>query len=138
MPGHDAGRARTSRLIVTIFGDVAEEMRGWIGPAEDAVRDRYLAAFRRALPDLSAKELWFRMRGILAVVAVDRVDVYHQPASASPSPGSGRGGPALGDHVPGGGDECATDRDLTSRWRQRTCFDNRGPERHLPLLAEPP
>jgi hypothetical protein len=89
MPDDDASRARTSRLIVTIFGDPAEEMRNWIGPAEDAVRDRYLAAFRRALPDLSAEELWFRMRGILTVVAVDRVDVYNQPASASPSPAAG-------------------------------------------------
>jgi hypothetical protein len=70
---------RTSRLIVTIFGDPAEEMRNWAGPAEDTVRDRYLAAFGRALPDLSPQELWFRMRAILAVVSGDRVEVYNQP-----------------------------------------------------------
>src|SRR6202034_1466302 len=39
-----------------------------------------------------------------------------QPAHpGQPVPGGGRGGPALGDHVPGGGDERATDRDLTTR-----------------------
>src|SRR5579863_8421505 len=86
MPADDEGAARTSRLIVTILGDPAEEMRNWTGAAEDTVRDRYLAAFGRALPDLSPQELWFRMRGILAVVAVDRVDVYNQPPSASQSP----------------------------------------------------
>jgi AcrR family transcriptional regulator len=89
MPADDEGAARTSRLIVTILGDPAEEMRNWTGPAEDTVRDRYLAAFGRALPGLSPQELWFRMRGILAVVAVDRVDVYNQPPSASPSPAAG-------------------------------------------------
>jgi AcrR family transcriptional regulator len=86
MQAGDQGGARTSRLIVTIFGDPAEEMRNWTGPAEDTVRDRYLAAFGQALPGLSLQELWFRMRGILAVVAVDRVDVYNQPPSASQSP----------------------------------------------------
>src|SRR3954465_5995040 len=73
MPAGDEGGARTSRLIVTILSDPAEEMRTWSGPAEDAVRDRYLAAFRRAVPSLSEEELWFRIRGILAVTAVDRV-----------------------------------------------------------------
>jgi AcrR family transcriptional regulator len=86
MPADAEGGARRSRLIVTIFGDPAEEMRSWTGSAEDTVRDRYLAAFGRALPGLSPPELWFRMRGILAVVAVDRVDVYNQPASAGQSP----------------------------------------------------
>ena len=90
IPADAEGGARTSRLIVTILGDPAEEMRNWTGPAEDTVRDRYLAAFRRALPDLSPQELWFRMRGILAVVAVDRVDVYQQPPSARPSPQAGQ------------------------------------------------
>lgn len=47
------------------------------------------AAFGRALPGLSPPELWFRMRGILAVVAVDRVDFYGQPPSASQSPAAG-------------------------------------------------
>ncbi|HEY3708868.1 MAG TPA: TetR/AcrR family transcriptional regulator [Amycolatopsis sp.] len=78
MPAGDESGERTSRLIVTIIGDPAEEMRSWTGPAEDAVRDRYLAAFGRALPGLSADELWFRLRGILAVTAVDRVEVYHR------------------------------------------------------------
>jgi AcrR family transcriptional regulator len=85
----DDGAARTSRLIVIIFGDPAEEMRNWTGSAEDTVLDRYLTAFGHALPDLSPHELWFRMRGILAVVAavaVDRVEVYNQPVSASQSP----------------------------------------------------
>jgi AcrR family transcriptional regulator len=89
MPAGDEGGTRTSRLIVTILGDPAEEMRSWTGPAEEAVRDRYLAAFGRALPALSPEELWFRMRGILAVVAVDRVDIYNQPPSAGQSPVAG-------------------------------------------------
>jgi len=89
MPAGAEGGARASRLIVTIFGDPAEEMRNWTGPAEDTVRDRYLAAFGRALPGLSPQELWFRMRGVLAVVAVDRVEVYNQPSSASQSPAAG-------------------------------------------------
>src|SRR3984885_14037089 len=66
MPAGDEGGARTSRLIVTIIADPAEEARSWTGQAEDTVRDRYLAAFGRALPGLSPQELWFRMRGILA------------------------------------------------------------------------
>ena len=87
MPAGDEGGARTSRLIVTILSDPAEEMRTWTGPAEDTVRDRYLAAFRRALPGLSPDELWFRIRGILAVTAVDRVGVHNQPAGVSPASG---------------------------------------------------
>ncbi|MEU0280501.1 hypothetical protein [Streptomyces sp. NPDC006195] len=47
MPGGDEGGARTSRLIVTIISDPAEEMRDWAGPVEDTVRDRYLAALAR-------------------------------------------------------------------------------------------
>ena len=62
MPGGDEGGARTSRLIVTIITDPAEEMRNWTGPAEDTVRDRYLEAFARALPGLPQEELWFRLR----------------------------------------------------------------------------
>ena len=126
MPAGDEGGARTSRLIVTIFGDPAEEMRNWTGSAEDTVRDRYLAAFGRALPSLSPQELWFRMRGILAVVAVDRVEVYNQPTSGRRDPGSRRDGPALGDHVPGGSDERATDRDLTTRRNWRYSCDSNG------------
>jgi AcrR family transcriptional regulator len=86
MPASAEGGARTSRLIVTIFGDPAEEMRNWTGPAEDTLRDRYLAAFERALPGLSPQELRFRMRGILAVVAVDRVEAYNQPTPGCVTP----------------------------------------------------
>jgi len=89
MPAGAEGGARTSRLIVTIFGDPAEEMRNWTGPAEDTVRDRYLAAFGRALPGLSPQELRFRMRAILAVVAVDRVEVYNQPTPGCMTPVAG-------------------------------------------------
>jgi len=89
MPSDAEGGARTSRLIVTIFGDPAEEMRNWTGPAEDTVRERYLAAFGRALPGLSPQELRFRMRGILAVVAVDRVEVYSQPTPGCVTPVAG-------------------------------------------------
>lgn len=74
------GGARTSRLIMTILSDPAEEMRGWTGPAVDTVQDRFLAAFSRALPHLTPGELWFRVRGVLAVTAVDRVDPDHRPA----------------------------------------------------------
>ncbi|MDT7797830.1 MAG: hypothetical protein QOI78_1263 [Actinomycetota bacterium] len=86
MVAGDEGGARKSRLIMRILGDPAEEMREWTGPAEDTVRTRYLAAFGHALPGLSSAELWFRVRGILAVAAVDRVEVHngHFPAGASP------------------------------------------------------
>jgi AcrR family transcriptional regulator len=83
--GHQRGE-RTSRLIVTIIVDPAEEMRDWVSSAADTVRDRYLAAFARALPNLSSEELLFRMRGILAVAAVDRVQIYNQRPAADPSP----------------------------------------------------
>jgi AcrR family transcriptional regulator len=83
MPAGDEGGARASRLIVTILNDPAEEMRTWPGPAQDTVRDRYLEAFGRALPGLSLEELWFRLRGILAVTAVDRVDPPGMPSPAA-------------------------------------------------------
>ena len=88
MRAGDAG-ARTSRLIVTILSDPAEEVRGWTGSAEGSVRERYLAAFARALPGLSPEELRFRLRGILAVTAVDGLEVHQQatPGCASPGPG---------------------------------------------------
>ncbi|WP_217171187.1 TetR family transcriptional regulator [Streptomyces sp. AC512_CC834] len=89
MPAGDEGGARTSRLIVTILSDPAEEARSWTGPAEISVRERYLAAFARALPGLSPEELWFRMRGILAVTAVDRLEVYQQPTPGCVSPVAG-------------------------------------------------
>lgn len=89
----DGGGARTSRLIVMILTDPAEEMRSWTGSAEDTVRDRYYAAFARALPSLSPQELWFRMRGILAVVAVDRVEFYNQRRPARLSPAAGEAAP---------------------------------------------
>jgi AcrR family transcriptional regulator len=89
MPAGDESGARTSRLIVRIIGDPAEEMRDWTGSAEDAVRDRYLATFGRAMPGLSPEELRFRMRGILAVAAADRVEVYNQRLPAGLVPVAG-------------------------------------------------
>ncbi|WP_413100395.1 TetR/AcrR family transcriptional regulator [Streptomyces sp. Inha503] len=82
MPAGNESGARTSRLIVTILTDPAEEARSWTGPDEDTVRERYLATFARALPGLAPQELLFRMRGIFAVTAVDRVEVYHRPSPA--------------------------------------------------------
>jgi AcrR family transcriptional regulator len=90
MPAGNTGGARTSRLIVTIITDPAEEVRSWMGPSQDTVRDRYVAAFGRALPGLSPEELLFRLRGLLAVVAVDRVDAYNPPSCADPSPVAGK------------------------------------------------
>lgn len=89
LPAGDEGGARASRLIVTIISDPAEEMRGWTSSAQDTVRDRYLAAFGRALPGLSQQELLFRIRGIFAVLAVDRVAVYNQSSPAGSSPAAG-------------------------------------------------
>ncbi|WP_326609016.1 TetR family transcriptional regulator [Streptomyces scopuliridis] len=89
MSAGDEGCARTSRLIVTILSDPAEEVRSWTGPAEDSVRERYFAAFARVLPGLSPEELWFRMRGILAVTAVDRLEVHQQPSPGCVSPVAG-------------------------------------------------
>jgi hypothetical protein len=48
---------------VTIITDPAEEMRAWTGPADDAVRDRYLAAFGRALPGLSRRSCFSGCEG---------------------------------------------------------------------------
>lgn len=93
MLASDGGGARTSRLIVMILTDPAEEMRNWTSSAEDTVRDRYYAAFARTLPNLSPQELWFRMRGILAVVAVDRVEFYNQRRPARLSPAAGEAAP---------------------------------------------
>ncbi|WP_150251626.1 TetR/AcrR family transcriptional regulator [Nocardiopsis deserti] len=86
MPAGDEGGARRSRLIVMILSDPAEEVRSWAGAGQDTVRERYLAAFARALPGLSPEELWFRMRGVLAVTAVDRVEVHQRPTPDCPSP----------------------------------------------------
>nr|WP_272923814.1 TetR/AcrR family transcriptional regulator [Streptomyces sp. SID3343] len=85
----DEDGARTSRLIVTILSDPAEEVRSWTGPGEDTVRERYLAAFTRVLPGLPPEELWFRIRGILAVTAVDRLEVHQQPSPGCTPPVAG-------------------------------------------------
>ncbi|MFB7495310.1 TetR/AcrR family transcriptional regulator [Streptomyces sp. NPDC056161] len=89
MPADDAGGARRSRLIVTILSDPAEEARSWTGPAENSLRERYLEAFARVLPGLSPEELWFRMRGILAVTVVDRLEAHQQPSPGCASPVAG-------------------------------------------------
>ncbi|MBD0738528.1 TetR/AcrR family transcriptional regulator [Streptomyces sp. CBMA29] len=89
MSAGDGDGARTSRLIMTILSDPAEEARSWTGPAEEAVRDRYFAAFARALPGVSPEELSFRMRGILAVTAVDRLEVHQQPTPGCAPPMTG-------------------------------------------------
>lgn len=89
MPADDEGAARTSRLIVTILSDPAEEARDWTGTAEGSVRERYFAAFARVLPGLPPEELWFRMRGIFAVTAVDRLQVHQQPSPGCASPVAG-------------------------------------------------
>ncbi|MGW7353718.1 TetR/AcrR family transcriptional regulator [Streptomyces sp. NPDC054784] len=83
------GGARRSRLIMTILSDPADEVRGWTGPAEESVRTRYLAAFARVLPGVDSAELWFRMRGILAVTAVDRLEVHQQSSPGCASPAAG-------------------------------------------------
>ncbi|WNV85540.1 TetR family transcriptional regulator [Umezawaea sp. Da 62-37] len=89
MPAGEEGGARTSRLIMRILGDPAEEMRDWTGAAEADVGEGFLAAFGRALPGLSDGELWFRMRGILAVAAADRVEVHNRRVPTCPSPVEG-------------------------------------------------
>ena len=73
---------------MTILSDPADEARSWTGPDEADVRDRYPSAFARALPGVAVPEVRFRMRGILAVAAVDRVDAHHQPTPNCP-PGAG-------------------------------------------------
>lgn len=89
MADEDEGGAAASRLIVRILSDPAQEMRGWVGPPQDTVRDHYLEAFGRALPGLSPDELGFRVRGILAVAAVDRVEVSNRRPPASLRPAAG-------------------------------------------------
>ncbi|GAA1293995.1 TetR/AcrR family transcriptional regulator [Streptomyces javensis] len=88
-PTGGEGSARTSRLLVMILSDPAEEVRSWAGPAQDEVRERYLAAFARTLPGLSPQELRFRMRGLVAVTAVDRAEVYQQPSPSCAPPAEG-------------------------------------------------
>ncbi|AQA09507.1 TetR/AcrR family transcriptional regulator [Streptomyces samsunensis] len=85
-PQGDKGGARTSRLVMKILSDPADEARSWTGPTQDRVRDRYLAAFKRALPGISAQELGFRLRGLLAVTAVDRIDIDTQRHSTGDFP----------------------------------------------------
>ncbi|GLU48350.1 TetR/AcrR family transcriptional regulator [Nocardiopsis ansamitocini] len=89
-PADDEGGARTSRLITTILSDPAEEARSWTGPEQDTVGEHYLAAFARALPGLAPEELRFRMRGILAVAAVDRIEVDTPDSTACPAPVVGK------------------------------------------------
>ncbi|WP_424215779.1 TetR/AcrR family transcriptional regulator (plasmid) [Streptomyces sp. BI20] len=89
MPTGSESGARTSRLIVTILNDPAREARDWTGPDEDSVRERYLAAFAQALPELDPRELLFRMRGIFAVTAADRVELYHHPSPSCPTTAEG-------------------------------------------------
>lgn len=89
MPAGDEGGARTSRLIVTILSDPADEVRSWTGPGEDTVRERYRAAFARVLPGLSPEEMRFRIRGILAVTALDRLEIHQQPSPGCTSPVAG-------------------------------------------------
>ncbi|WP_017607649.1 TetR/AcrR family transcriptional regulator [Nocardiopsis xinjiangensis] len=89
IPTGDEDGAQTSQLIVTILSDPAEEVRSWTGPTQNTVRERYLAAFGRALPGLSPEELWFRMRGLLAVTAVDRIETHQQRTPACLSPVAG-------------------------------------------------
>lgn len=74
-PAASDGGAGRARVVMSIMTDPADELRSTTGPEEAAVRDRYLAAFTRALPDLSPDELRFRLRAALAVVAVDRIEV---------------------------------------------------------------
>ncbi|GAA5229589.1 TetR/AcrR family transcriptional regulator [Arthrobacter cryoconiti] len=78
IPADDIGGSRKSLLIMTIITDPAKEMRNWMGSTEAAVRDRYRTAFMRALPNISSAELEFRMRGLLAVVAVDRIEMNNR------------------------------------------------------------
>ncbi|MFD4222386.1 TetR/AcrR family transcriptional regulator [Streptomyces griseus] len=86
MPADDEGGARTSRLIVTILSDPAEEARGWTDAVVDSVRERYFAAFARALPGVSPEELAFRMRGIFTLAAVDRLQAHQQPTPGCEPP----------------------------------------------------
>jgi AcrR family transcriptional regulator len=90
MRAGEEGGARTSRLIVMILSDPADEVRSWTGPREDAVGERYLEAFARALPGLPPEELRFRMRGVLAVTAVDRLETHQRPVpGCTPPPPAG-------------------------------------------------
>ena len=115
MPAGDEGGARTSRLIVTIITDPAEE---------DAQLDRPGRGHGpRSLPGgLRARTARPFPAGAVVPDAGDPRRGGRGPRRglqpAHPGlrdPGSGRGSPALGDHVPGGSDERATDRDLTTR-----------------------
>ncbi|MFI0242785.1 TetR/AcrR family transcriptional regulator [Streptomyces sp. NPDC016845] len=89
MPADNKGGDRRTRLIVMILSDPAEEARNWTGTADGEIRERYFAAFARVLPDLPPEELGFRMRGIFAVTAIDRLQVHQQPSPGCASPVAG-------------------------------------------------
>ncbi|MCQ8828052.1 hypothetical protein [Streptomyces malaysiensis] len=79
---------RTAKGALAPLFDAASfaEPLPWPAASQDRVRDRYLAAFKRALPGISAQELGFRLRGLLAVTAVDRIDIDTQRHSTGDFP----------------------------------------------------
>jgi AcrR family transcriptional regulator len=78
LPRKSEARGRTvSRLVGRILGDPAEEIRK-VAVEGGEVRDRYLVAFRKALPKVTQEELWWRMRSMIGVVVVHRIGLHEE------------------------------------------------------------
>jgi Tetracyclin repressor-like, C-terminal domain len=78
LPSKSEVRGRTvSRLVGRILGDPAEEIRK-VGVKGREVRDRYLLAFAKALPNVMQEELWWRMRSMIGVVVVHRIGLHEE------------------------------------------------------------
>ena len=113
LAGDERG-ARTSRLIMRIIGDPAEEMR--TGPARPRTRSATVTwrPSSAPCPSFPRKSCGSGSGGSSPCGGGPRRGLQPAPPGER-VPAGGRGGPGLGDHVPGGGDERATDRELTTR-----------------------
>lgn len=78
LPRKSEARGRTvSRLVGRILGDPAEEIRK-VAVEGGEVRDRYLVAFGKTLPNVTREELWWRMRSMIGVVVVHRIGLHEE------------------------------------------------------------
>lgn len=78
LPRKGEARGRTvSRLVGRILGDPTEEMRK-VTVEGTEIRDRYLVAFGKALPNVSQEELWWRVLSMIGVVVVHRIGLHEE------------------------------------------------------------
>ncbi len=78
LPRKSEARGRTvSRLVGRILGDPTEEIRR-VTVEGTEVRDRYLVAFSKALPNVTREELWWRVLSMIGVVVVHRIGLHEE------------------------------------------------------------